>query len=67
MTDWGAPVARPMMKSSPVPERLTLWGPAGSLSLIEIKPVNGPPVIGVKLTLMTQLAPAATLVPQLFV
>ena len=67
MADCGAPVASPMKKSWPVPERLTLWGPAGALSLIAIKPVSGPPVAGVKLTLMTQLAPAATLAPQLFV
>jgi len=43
-----------------VPERLTVWGLPGALSVMLTVPVSVPPVVGVKVTLMAQLAPAAT-------
>ena len=44
---------------APVPERVKVWRPLGSVSLIVIYPVRAPTAEGEKLTLMTQLAAAA--------
>ena len=51
----------------PVPERLTVWGLPLALSAMLRVPLRVPVAVGVKVTLIVQLAPAATLVPQLFV
>jgi hypothetical protein len=51
--------------AAPVPERLTVW--ALTLLAIETAAVRFPLAEGVKVTLMVQLAPAATLDPQLLV
>jgi hypothetical protein len=51
----------------PVPERLTLVGPFGSLVAMVSVPLRDPLAAGEKVTLIVQLAPAARLVPQLFV
>ena len=51
----------------PVPERLTVWGLPLALSAMLSAAVRAPLADGVKVTLIVQLAPAATLVPQLFV
>jgi hypothetical protein len=49
----------------PVPERLTVCGLPLALSVKVMAAVKDPLATGVKVTLMAQLAPAATLVPQL--
>jgi hypothetical protein len=49
----------------PVPERATVWVP--TLSTTERVPLSVPVVVGVKVTEMVQLAPAATLEPQVLV
>ena len=51
----------------PVPERLTLWGLPVALSVRVTAAVRDPLAVGVKVTLIVQLVPAATLEPQLFV
>jgi len=51
----------------PVPESPTVWGLFGALSVMVTTPVRVPGVEGVKVTLIEQPAPAATLVPQLVV
>ncbi len=51
----------------PVPLRLTLCGLFGALSVIDSVPVRVPVTVGVKVTLIVQLAPAATEVPHVFV
>jgi hypothetical protein len=51
----------------PVPERLTVWGLPAALSEMLRVPLRVPLAVGVKTTLIVQLFPAATLVPQLFV
>ena len=51
----------------PVPERLTVWVLPLALSAMLRVPLRVPVAVGVKVTLIVQLAPAATLVPQLFV
>jgi hypothetical protein len=48
-----------------VPERATVCGLPLALLVRVTLAVNGPLATGVKVTLMAQLAPAATLVPQL--
>lgn len=52
---------------TPVPVRLTVWGLPAALSVTLRVPLAVPLAVGVKLTLIVQLAPAATLVPQVFV
>jgi hypothetical protein len=49
----------------PVPESATVCGLPEALSARLTLAVNDPLATGVKVTLMAQLAPAATLVPQL--
>src|SRR5438132_33702 len=48
----------------PLPVRLTVWGLLPALSVMVRAPVRVPVTVGVKLTLMVQLPPAATDVPQ---
>src|SRR5229473_7342641 len=52
---------------TPVPVRLTVARPFVALLEIVREPVRVPAVVGVNVTLKVQLAPAARLVPQLFV
>jgi hypothetical protein len=51
----------------PVPERLTVCGLFGALSVIRSVPVRLPVAFGLKVTLMVQLPRAGTARPQLFV
>jgi len=51
----------------PVPERLMACGLLLALSVMATAPVRVPVPVGVKVTLIVQLFPVATLVPQLFV
>ena len=51
----------------PVPERATVWGLPVALSVIVRAAERFPVAAGLKLTLIVQLAPAATLDPQLLV
>jgi hypothetical protein len=51
----------------PVPVRLTAVGPLGSLVEMVSVPVRVPDAVGVNVTFTAQLAPAATLVPQVLV
>ena len=51
----------------PVPERLTLWGLPVALSVRVTAAPRVPLAAGVKVTLIVQLAPAATELPQLLV
>ena len=51
----------------PVPERLTDWGLPVALSVMARAAARLPAAEGVNLMLMVQLAPAATLDPQLLV
>jgi hypothetical protein len=51
----------------PVPLRDTVCGLPEALSAILIEAARVPEAAGVKVTLMLQFAPAATLVPQLLV
>lgn len=51
----------------PVPVSETVCGLPAALSVIETEAVRMPFAVGLKVTLMLQLAPAATLVPQVFV
>jgi hypothetical protein len=64
------PVGRLTEKSSPVPLKLTncvLPEVPLLLSVTISVPLREPPEVGVKVTLIVQEAPAATLVPQLLV
>lgn len=60
------PDATPSVKSLAVPVSATLWGLAGALSVTFSVAERPPPLVGLKLTLMVQVAPAGTLDPQLF-
>jgi hypothetical protein len=51
----------------PVPVRLAVWGLLVASSVTVNVPLRVPVAVGAKVTLMMQLVPAATLVPQLFV
>ncbi len=53
------------LELAPVPLRLTTCGLPLALSETESVPLTVPDVVGLKVTLMVQLAPAATLAPQL--
>ncbi len=52
---------------APVPERLTVWGLPLALSAMLSVAVPEPLAEGLKVTLIVQLAPAATELPQLLV
>lgn len=58
---------RPTAGAVPVPERLMVCGLLPALSEMVIAPVNGPTVVGVNVTLIVQLPPAATELPQVLV
>jgi SRSO17 transposase len=49
----------------PLPLRVIFWGVFGALSFRVAAPVRVPAAVGVNLTLIVQLAPAATVLPQL--
>ena len=51
----------------PVPVRLAVCGLFVALSVTVKLPLRVPVAVGAKVTLIVQLAPAATLAPQLFV
>ena len=51
----------------PLPERLMTCGLPLALSVMVTAPVRVPVAVGVKVTLIVQLFPVATPVPQLFV
>jgi hypothetical protein len=51
----------------PVPVRLTVWVGGLALSVMVTAPVLVPTAVGLKVTLMVQLPPAATREPQVFV
>jgi hypothetical protein len=51
----------------PVPESVTVCGLLPALSETVIAPVLSPATVGVNVTLIVQLAPAATELPQLLV
>src|SRR3989454_2839205 len=53
--------------STALPVRLIFCGLSAALSVMLIVPVKRPGIVGVKVTLMVQLAPAARLLPQLLV
>ncbi len=55
------------VKSIPVPISATVCGLPGALSEMVMLPLRAPPAVGVNVTLIAQLAPAATLAPQLLV
>jgi hypothetical protein len=52
---------------TPVPVRLTVWVVGLALSVMVTAPVRVPVAVGLKVTLIVQLAPAATLEKQLLV
>jgi len=51
----------------PLPVRLTVWVAGLALSLMVIEPLRTPEAVGLKVTLMAQEVPAATLAPQVLV
>src|SRR6185437_6783508 len=56
-----------MLTDAPVPLRLTVCGEPDALSATVRVPYREPLAVGVKVMEMVQLAPAATLDPQVFV
>ena len=63
----GAKLTAGAERVTPVPVRLTVCGLLLALSAMVMAPVRLPTAVGVKVTLMVQLAPAATDVPQMLV
>ncbi len=61
------PCAAVTLKSVPAPERATVCGLPVALSVIVTIADRAPTAVGVKVTMIVQFAPAATLVPQAFV
>ena len=59
--------AKLALDAAPVPERATVCGLPVALSVTVIVPGRLPAAVGVKVTLMEQLAPAATEAPQVLV
>jgi hypothetical protein len=57
----------PGVGAIPVPFNTTIWGELGALSVMVTVPVRLPAAVGVNVTEMVQFAPAATLVPQVWV
>jgi hypothetical protein len=53
--------------ATPVPVRLTVCGLPLALSVMVRVPLRTPVAVGVKVTLIVQLAPAPTLAPQVLV
>src|SRR5437660_12620838 len=62
-----APMLGVIWKSSATPDKATLSGLSAALYVIVSVPVRFPPAAGANVTLMVQLAPAATLLPQVLV
>lgn len=56
-----------VLELAPVPLRATLCGEPVALSVMVRLPFRVPVAVGVKVTEIVQLAPAATLVPQVLV
>ena len=54
----------PVPDDTPLPLRLTFWGLPVALSVTVTVPVRVPVVVGLKVTLIAQLVPAARDVPQ---
>jgi len=61
------PELAPTEKSVPVPVRPTLCGLPTALSVTANDPVALPAAVGLKMTLIVQLAPAPTVVPHVLV
>ena len=59
--------AKLALGATPVPDKATDWGLPAALSVTVIVPGWLPVAVGVKVTLMEQLAPAATEAPQVLV
>ena len=53
--------------AAPVPDRLTICGLGLALSAMFSEAVRAPDAVGLKITLIVQLAPAATVLPHVFV
>jgi hypothetical protein len=51
----------------PVPVSETVWGEPGALVDIDSEPLRAPPAVGLNFTVMVQLEPTASDVPQVFV
>jgi hypothetical protein len=58
---------RPTTGAIPVPESDTLWGLFAALSLMDSDALRAPEAVGLKVTLMLQVTPTATLAPQVLV
>jgi hypothetical protein len=58
------PAGKVRVKSSPVPAKGSVCGLPGALSVTLRVPLRAPPAVGVNVTLIVQLLPAARLVPQ---
>ena len=54
-----------LVTAAPMPLRETVCGPPGASSVTESVPLRVPEVVGVKVTLMVQVAPEARLETQL--
>jgi hypothetical protein len=52
---------------APVPERGTVWGLSGALSVTEMEAVRAPTTVGVKVTVMAQFAFTIRLLPHVFI
>ena len=63
----GSVVVDIVSATTPVPLRLTVLGLLGALLVIVTAPVRVPVAVGVKVTLIVQSAPAASVVPQVVV
>jgi hypothetical protein len=67
VTEVGETLAPGAAAAAPVPVRETVWGlPAASLVIVRVA-LRVAATVGVKVRLMVQLAPAATLAPQVLV
>ena len=60
VADDGKPLGVASAKSCPVPLSVTVWGLSPALSVSVSVPVRLPVAVGVKVTLIVQLEPAAT-------
>ena len=67
MAEVEPPVAASMEKSIPTPARAPVCGLPVASSVIVMFAARFPVAVGLKVTLIVQLAPAATLAPQVFV
>jgi hypothetical protein len=67
VSEVGLELSAKLPAAAPVPVRVTVWGLPAALSVMVTDPVAAPEEVGVKVTLIVQLPPALTLVPQVFV